>query len=335
MSKDRLKSLLAAVAGIDRVFILPHNDPDPDAIAGALAMRYLLNERTDIETQVVYNGLIERAENKALVNYLGWPLQPLTSLDTPPLTSVALIDTQPCAGNNILPAESEVALVIDHHPRCEPVPSAKFTDIRTEVGATSTILLEYLQAAGLEPDQQLATAMFYGIKTDTMGLSREAGPADVAAYHYLQPRIDFDALIEIERAQVPIAYFKSFDNALRAAKIYDHTVVTYVGAMDYPDLAAETADLLLRLEGSEWVICMGVFEDNLLLSIRTRNRKGGAGKLAQAVVGNQGIAGGHGSMAGGQIPLNGREPKQLAGRIRHRALQHLNIPSKVKAQSLV
>jgi nanoRNase/pAp phosphatase (c-di-AMP/oligoRNAs hydrolase) len=335
MPKNRLKSLLAAVSGINRLLILPHNDPDPDAIASALALRYLLVERTDIEIWLAHNGLIGRAENKALINYLDQPLQSVTGLAVPPQISVALSDTQPCAGNITLPADSRVVIVIDHHPRCEPISSTKFTDIRTNVGATSTILLEYLQSAGLEPDQQLATAMFYGIKSDTMGLSREAGPADAEAYYYLQSRVDFDALIEIERAQVPIAYFKSFDNALRATKIYDHAVITYVGAMDYPDLAAETADLLLRLEGSKWVICMGIFEDDLILSIRTRNRQGGAGKLAQTVVGKEGIAGGHGSMAGGHILLNGRDPKRLAGWIRQRVLRYLNIAPQTRAQSLV
>jgi nanoRNase/pAp phosphatase (c-di-AMP/oligoRNAs hydrolase) len=122
---------------------------------------------------------------------------------------------------------------------------------------------------------------------------------------------------------------------LHATRIFDHTIITYVGLMQYPDLAAETADLLLRLDGSEWVICMGVFADDLILSIRTRSRAGGAGKLAQAVVGNQGIAGGHGTMAGGHVPLNGREPKRLAGRIRQHVLQYLKIPPETKGQLLI
>jgi nanoRNase/pAp phosphatase (c-di-AMP/oligoRNAs hydrolase) len=335
MPEDRLKLLLAAVAETSHILVLPHNDPDPDAIASALALDYLLTEKTHIDVLVAYHGLIGRAENKAMVNYLGWPLQPFDDLNISDQIPVALIDTQPCAGNNILPPETPVALVIDHHPRCNQTVPVGFVDVRDDVGATSTIMVEYLQAAGLEPDQSLATALFYGIKTDTMGLSREAGPADAAAYLYLQPHIDFDALIEIERAQVPVAYFKSFDSALHATKIYDNVVITYMGLMEYPDLAAETADLLLRLAGSEWVICLGVFEKELILSIRTRNRHGGAGRLAQAIVREQGTAGGHGTMAGGQIPLNGREPKRLATRIGQRARQYLEVAPEVQGQSLV
>ena len=105
--------------------------------------------------------------------------------------------------------------------------------------------------------------------------------------------------------------------------------------MVYPDLAAEMADMLLRLEGSEWVICMGVYQTELILAVRTRNRQGGAGQLAQTVVGNQGTAGGHGEMAGGHVPLNGREPKQLAYRLGQRTLHHLNISLETKGKRLI
>ena len=105
--------------------------------------------------------------------------------------------------------------------------------------------------------------------------------------------------------------------------------------MVYPDLAAEMADMLLRLEGSQWIICMGTFNNSLVLSVRTRNREGGAGRLAQGIVGKEGVAGGHGTMAGGHIVLAGRNPKSVAGRLTRRALQHLNIPPNTKGRRLV
>jgi nanoRNase/pAp phosphatase (c-di-AMP/oligoRNAs hydrolase) len=225
--------------------------------------------------------------------------------------------------------------VIDHHPWREATALARFADIRPEMGSTSAILTEYLQAASLEPPPPLATALFYGIKTDTMGLGREASPADVAAYFFLQPRIEVDALIEIERAQVPVGYFKSFDTALGAARIYRHVLISYIGSMAYPDLAAEMANIFLRLQGCEWVICLGVYQDELILAVRTRQRGGGAGQLAQAMVRQQGTAGGHGSMAGGHLPLNGREPKRLAGRLTQLALQHLGIEFATKGVPLL
>jgi nanoRNase/pAp phosphatase (c-di-AMP/oligoRNAs hydrolase) len=189
--------------------------------------------------------------------------------------------------------------------------------------------------AGLEPTPPLATALFYGIKTDTMGLGRGGTPSDTAAYFYLQPRIDIEALVEIERAQVPAGYFKSLTDTLQGARVYDHVVVSYIGSLRYPDLAAEMADLLLRLEGTQWVLCMGVHQDNLILAARTRRPKGGAGQLVRSIVGDLGTAGGHGTMAGGQIPLRNIKAEQLAEELREQALRHLKVPPDVQHKPLI
>lgn len=334
-SFDPLQQLLEAVGHGDHLLILPHNDPDPDAVAGALALQFLVSRTLKIKSTVAYSGIIGRAENKAMVAYLGQPLKPMVQLNQTLFSAAALVDTQPGAGNNSVPPQAQVVAVIDHHPWREETTSVRFADVRTDVGSTSAILTQYLRAAKLKPPQPLATALFYGVKTDTMGLTREASALDAEAYLFLLPKIDTDALIEIERAQVPLDYFKSFDAALRTARIYDRVAVSYLGQMTYPDLAAELADTLLRLEGVDWVICLGVFQQTLILSVRTRSRYGGAGRLAQDVVGREGTAGGHGAMAGGSMPLNGREPRELVQRLTRRALRHLSIPQKTPGRRLV
>jgi nanoRNase/pAp phosphatase (c-di-AMP/oligoRNAs hydrolase) len=335
MSKERLEQLFEAVGHARDLLILPHNNPDPDAIASAVALRHLLAKLFDIESHIAYHGIIGRAENRALVRYLDHPLQPTTSLDRSRLMPVALVDTQPGMGNLTLPPQSGVVIVIDHHDRHEPITTANFTDIRPDLGATSTILVEYLQFASLKPPPPLATALFYGIKTNTMGLVRNASPADTMAYLYLQSTIDVEALANIEHAQVPLDYFKGFDAALHAARIYTDVVISYMGSIEYPDLTAELADLLLRLERAQWVICMGVYEQVLILSVRTRIRHGRAGQLIRTIVEEKGTCGGHGTIAGGQIPLKGQDSEQLANHLSRRALQHLKISPEGVGRSLI
>jgi nanoRNase/pAp phosphatase (c-di-AMP/oligoRNAs hydrolase) len=330
----RLNLLLEAVSGQDTLLILPHNDPDPDAIASALALRYLLMKQRGVVAHIGYEGIIGRAENKALVRYLGYPLQRLADLGMPPATPVALVDTQPGTGNNALAAHAPVAIVVDHHTIREGTMRAAYADVRTGYGSSSTIMTEYLRTAGLEPSAQLATALFYGIKTDTMRLGRGVSPADVDCYFYLQPLVDVEALVEIEQAQVPADYFKSFANTLGAAQITDGIVISFVGEMKYPDLAAEMADLLLRLQGTRWVICMGQYNGDLILAIRTR-KQNGAGRLVQTIVGDQGVAGGHNTMAGGRIPLNGRPPEPLVAELAAAALHYLNVPPEREKKPLV
>jgi nanoRNase/pAp phosphatase (c-di-AMP/oligoRNAs hydrolase) len=335
MTNQRLDRLLQAVEGASGVLILPHNDPDPDAMASAVALSYLLAEKLGTESQLAYRGIIGRAENKALVRYLDHPLKRLTGADLRRERAIALVDTQPGTGNNPLSAKRSPAIVLDHHPMRDATTDAIFADVRPEFGATSTILLEYLRAAEIEPPAPLATALFYGIKTDTLGLVRGSSPADVAAYLHLQPLVDVEALVEIERAQVPIEYFHRLDAALHSARVYRDVVTCFLGPMRRPDLAAEMADLLLRLRGMQWAICIGVYGSRLILSIRTLNRKFGAGQLAQAVVGERGMAGGHGAMAGGQVPLRGADPEQLAGELVRRALQRLGVPEEDAGDRLV
>ena len=335
MTKKILERLYETARGAGRLLILPHNDPDPDAIASAVALGYLLAERLGAESAIAYRGIIGRAENRALVRYLDHPLEPLDDGDMQPSSGLALIDTQPGAGNITLPPGATNVLVIDHHVRREESKTAIFADVRPELGATSTILTQYLQAADVEPPLSLATALFYGIKTITMGLSRNTSPDDAVAFSYLQPRIDVGALARIEHSQVPADYFRSFDAALRAARMYDGLIFAYIGMLAYPDLAAEMADVLLRLEKARWVICVGSYSGALILSVRTRGQEHTAEGLVQAIVVGEGSAGGHGTVAGGQISLRDGGAEQEVRLLLRRALRHLGLATGVAGESLI
>jgi len=324
MAGDIIEKLRSAFGDRKDLLIIPHNDPDPDAIASALGLQRFVQELFAVESQIAYCGFIGRAENKALVRYLNYPLRRLNDFELTGNIPVALVDTQPGAGNNPLPDEVEPLIVIDHHTWRQESSDANFVDVRDDVGASSTIVTGYLQAADLEPPPSLATALFYGIKTDTMSLGRGAGPDDIAAYFYLQPRIDVDALVSIERARVPSTYFESLAKAIQAARVYDHDlVIASLDSMNYPDLGAEIADLLLRLEGIKWVICMGEFNDDIVLSVRSRSHRVGASELVRGIVGALGTAGGHGAMAGGQIPIEDRDESQLVKGLEQNALRYL------------
>ncbi len=352
----RLDDLVRSLDGIRRLLIMPHNDPDPDAIASALALKALVEmpwpahegRQLNVEATIVYRGIIGRAENKALVRYLRRPLRRLSLADRPPegqQMPVALVDTQPGTGNNPVSADHNPVIVFDHHPPLAGIgapPAAaggpaepRFSEVRPDVGATSTILAGYLFAAGIEPEPPLATALYYGIKTDTLGLMREAGPEDVAVYYHLQGLVDVEALAAIESAQVPRDYYKRLDAALHAARIYDGVVLAYVGAMRRPDMAAELADLLLRLQGTRWAVCMGVYRDDLIISIRARSPAGGAGRLVRSIVGEAGTAGGHGTMAAGNVPLGGRNPEEIAQELGEQLLSTLGVGAETLGKPLL
>jgi nanoRNase/pAp phosphatase (c-di-AMP/oligoRNAs hydrolase) len=336
MTDVRIGELLRVASDLEHLLILPHNDPDPDAIASAVALRHLLTDQLDLASDVLYKGIIGRAENRALVRYLGHPLRRLMYDDPCPMGPVALVDTQPGSGNNALPLSCEVQIVFDHHPERDLGSWVVFRDVRSDVGATSTILTQYLQAAGVVLPPWLATALFYGIKTDTMGLSRGAHQDDVDAYFYLQPQIEMEALTKIERAQVPPGYFQDLVCSLQGTRVYDGgTVIAYLGWMGYPGMAAEIADLLLRLQGAVWVIAMGAYEQELILSVRTLDTRGAAGEFVEGIVRGYGSAGGHGVMAGAQIVLQDRDPAKLARDLERAALRALGLSPDSEGEALV
>ena len=326
--------LREAVQNIDRVLILLHDDPDPDAVASGVALRYLLQAVWEIEGKVAYRGVIGRAENKALVEYLDTDLLCLENGELETEWPVALIDVQPGAGNSPIPAGYPALVVIDHHGELEGE-GALYRDVRPWIGASSTIVTQYMRAAEIKPPAKIATGLFYGIKTDTRALSRDTSAADISAYFYLLPFVDVDAVVEIENAQVPAAYFRNLAKAMETASVYNGVVISYLGPTEYPDLAAEIADLLLRLEDIRWVVSMGVFDDEIYLSVRARDGDADAEELARVIVGDVGSSGGRNTLAGGQVPLDGQDPEKMAHSLTERALNHLQIPRSLSGEPLV
>ena len=243
-----------------------------------------------------------------------FPSSVSNALDIAPDTACILVDTQPGAGNNSLPPGRGATAVLDHHPPRPTSESADFVDIRPEYGASATMIVEYLRAARLEPDRKLATALFYAIQSETMDLGREVSAADVAASVFLYPRTDPAAISRIRHARVPRGVYRSIHEGLERAWSRGHVVFVPLGALEYPDLVAQLADLFLRVHGVDWVIAAGLYQQDLLLSLRAHRPDAHAGDLVLRVVGERGSAGGHGEMAGARIRLSGTpdaEPDRL------------------------
>jgi nanoRNase/pAp phosphatase (c-di-AMP/oligoRNAs hydrolase) len=312
---------LRIAAGDGPVHILTHDNPDPDALASGKALSTLL-KAWKVDSRLIYSGLVARAENRAMLERLTPEWQHsrrVSKFDR--YSAVALVDTQPGAGNNRLPIDHMPQIVIDHHrPPRETIAPVPYADVRPEIGATSTMLFQYLEAAEIELDPILATAMFYGLKTDTRGLARSATPADEFAYLKLLSMLDRSELVQVEQAGLPRRYFRAFIEGLQAARVYDEAIVARLGRMLRPDLAAEMADLLIRLDVVRAVLCLGVDDDTVHLSLRLKPLLDGAGDLIQKIVGPNGMGGGHRSIAGGQVPLDGRSADEVMGEIEQRFL---------------
>src|SRR5512143_425794 len=326
-TRGLLADLLKVLERPGPLIILPHDNPDPDAMASAVTLKYLAHRLLEKEVFIALGGIVGRAENRAMRTYLNIELVPVSEVRFGGDVQVALVDTQPGRSNNSLPEQVVPMVVIDHHPAYAEYPGVPFLDLRENYGATSTILTEYLRESKLDVEAKTATALFYGIAAETQDLGREATAADIEASHFLYPYTNKRRLAKIENARVPREYFRVFREAIDHAALYDHkVVVSLLGDVQYPDMVAEVADFLLRLDGAEWSAAIGAFNGCLYCSIRTTDRDTNAGDLLQQVLGAK-SAGGHDMIAGGRIPLSTDPAARVkaACEVRARLLQKLNV----------
>ncbi len=309
---QRAHRLVALARSRKRPLILTHDNPDPDAVAAALALAQIFEEKAGLKSVIGYGGIVGRAENRALLKVLKIPLVSMSRLNLEDFDLICLVDTQPRMGNHSLPRELAPDVIFDHHPEREDSRKAIIAEVGGVFGATSTIAAEYLRALQLVPSREVATALFYGIKADTRDLGRETVDVDVDAYLWLFPMVDKDALIQIEHPKLPAAYFRLYHTAIEKGRVQGNAVIADLGEIYTPDMVAEVAERHLFLEGIKWSLAFAVYEDSLFLSLRTNDKRMNAGKLIREVVEERGgSAGGHGQMAGARIPVEELGKAQL------------------------
>jgi copper chaperone CopZ len=185
LTRARVQQYQRYLSDADRVLIMLHNDPDPDAMASGLALRNILR-RTKATAIIGAIQGVTRPENLRMVNLLDIHVEAITPESLKEYDRIAMVDVQPHYFGGIM---DRVDLVIDHHPE-QPGYTAIFKDIRADYGSTSTILTEHLRAVDVNISERTATAMLYAIKSDTLFFSRHTNRVDLEAFSYLYPLAD-------------------------------------------------------------------------------------------------------------------------------------------------
>ncbi len=314
---ERIRSLFREK---DKIHILLQHDPDPDAIGSALALRELLG-RNRATTPIVTFGEVTRPENLAMLRLLEIQIDRITYEDLhQDGAKLALVDVQPPYFERPL---EKVDLVVDHHPKQSPF-SAHFTDLRTQYGATSTIFTEYLKAAAMEPSQRLATALLYGIKTDTLFLERGSQLADLEAFTFLYPFANRATISRMERPALPRPDLEALGRALNRLQLDGGVAVIHMGEIKREDVIPQMAEFCLQIEGVEWGVVSGLYGDQVVISVRNMGYGKSAGEILKRLFDEIGSAGGHRSMAKAVIPLE-RFKKQF-GDVSEKVIREALVP---------
>ncbi|WP_128478030.1 DHH family phosphoesterase [Halorussus pelagicus] len=297
-----LRRTIRRIDGTLAVFM--HDNPDPDAIASAVALCRVA-EAVGTEAVPCYFGDISHQENRAFVNLLELDLRNFAAdeaVDPEEFAGIALVDHSRPGVNDQLPEDTAIDIVVDHHPPKEP-PEAEFVDLRSDVGATSTLLAEHIQRLGIDFSEDVATGLLYGIRVDTKDFSREVSTADFEAASHLLPHANVGTLERVESPSVSADTFETISRAIRNRRVEGTVLATCVGALSDRDALAQAADHLLNMESITTTLVYGFRDGTVYVSARARGTDIDLGGTLRSAFGQIGSAGGHADMAGAQIPL--------------------------------
>ena len=285
-------------ANADRVLILLHNDPDPDALASALALRTVLR-RTKATAIIGALDGVTRPENLRMANLLDIHVERVTPDAFVHFDRIATVDVQPHYFNRALP---RVDLVIDHHPEQSGY-TAVYKDIRADYGSTSTILTEHLRAIDVTISERTATAMLYAIKSDTLFFARHTNRVDLDAFSYLYPLANPTMVRKMEGAEITLERMEYVRRAIEHGTLSDQVFTAFLGTSSREDFIPYTADFFLHLEDVKWTVIAGIVDDTLIVSVRNLGYSRNAGEFVRRSFADIGTAGGHRAMAKAVVPI--------------------------------
>jgi len=302
---QRLFTLLAGWEGT--LGIITHKNPDPDAIASAMALSAIARQANpkNLAVRIFYEGNIGHQENRTFVNLLDIKMERLPPEALTACNYFARVDTPAPGANNAVPPGTKIAIVIDHHKDAKHgVSPGAFTDIRPGLGATASILTQYLQELDIPVDKRVATALLYGIRADTKDFRRNTTPQDLNYAGFLLPLTDSDLLDKIMSPSLSQETIDVLGKAIVNREIVSGYLFSNVGYVMNRDALPQAADLLITLEGVNTALVYGITDTAIIVSARNRDIRLHIGNALSEAFGDIGDAGGHPNMAAATIPLH-------------------------------
>lgn len=330
-NRPRAAKLLKVLADKKNILVTSHQHPDPDALASSQALTYLLSTKLKNATvSMAIRGRIGGGLNDAFTKHANFKLAPWddAAIQAGKYDAIILLDTQPLFAYSPLPAGVMPTAVIDHHRAKGRNPRCDFCDIRTDVGASTSIIFSYFLELKVPIPADLAAAMLYAIETDLAGAAGTPGELDNIALSNLTLTADTHKLYQMRYVDLPQGYYIATAAGLANAMYYDTAILSHLDSIDSLEKPAVIADFLLRFDLVQWALVTAVNENKLVLSLRTSSARFSAAEMMKRLVKKLGEGGGHRTKAGGVIPLTSATPgeiERIRAVLRRRYLRALKI----------
>lgn len=309
---ERLEAVLRGATDAPHVVLLSGH-PDPDSLGSALAHQRLC-ERLGISATIAHVLPVARSENRAIVKLLNIEMVQVTEpADLESFGYLSLVDSSLTESLIEIPKNVRILTVVDHHRPSKTI-EAPFVDIRLDVGATCSIYAEYFEH-GLAPldatqrgDTRVATAMLFGIQTDTDDFAL-AGPADFSAAAYLKRFADVATLNRVGRRTISAEAMNAVGVGLIHLEVVRDFALAGVGRVSAinRDAIPIAAEFILRREDIDTVLVYGIVENRIDGSLRTNSPSIDPAAFLEGVFGRDAAGrpygGGRADKGGFQIPL--------------------------------
>lgn len=290
-----LKKLIEILSD-GNIYIQTHNYPDPDAIASAFGLQKLL-EYYGINSKICYDGTAEKLSAQVMLSNFGIEMISIRELtDMSQNDKIVTVDSQKYNSNLTDLIGDEVAC-IDHHPTITQC-SYLYRDIRI-VGACSSLIADYYFSNGIDIEQNVASALVYGIKMDTADFSRGLTQFDVEMYAKLFPYADNDLLNRMKINTMEFTDLKAYGSAIKNIRVFGNVGYAFIPFECADALIAMISDFILALDIIELSVIYAVRGDGYKFSVRSEIPELHAGKIVNAALSDIGSGGGHARMAGG------------------------------------
>jgi nanoRNase/pAp phosphatase (c-di-AMP/oligoRNAs hydrolase) len=295
--------LLRLLRNKRNILVTTHRHPDPDALASGWALCLLLREKLPEATLTMsVRDLTAGGVNETFVRRSNLKLEPWDEAGLAGFDAIILTDVMPDAASSPLPEGVMPLAVIDHH-RTRRKPKCPFRDIRPDVGATSSIIFSYYMEVEQPISTELAASLLYAIESDLAGAAGQPGELDNIALSGLTLLADTRKLYQMRYADFPQSYYICYSSGLANAMYYDDAIISHLDTIDSPEQPAMIADFLLRFELVQWSMTTAVYENRLVVSLRTSNGKMSAADMIRRLLRGEGDGGGHRAKAAGFIEL--------------------------------
>ena len=294
---------LADLLAYNNIIIQCHDNPDADSIASGFAVYEYLKDHGKA-ARLIYCGsnVIRKSNLVTMVKELEIPIEHVKSMyGVEPAELLVTVDCQ-YGGGNVTKYPSQEAAVLDHHRVSGKLPV--LSEVRSNLGACSTLLWEMLRNEGYSVNDNipLATALYYGLYTDTGSLEEIFHPKDMELRD--EANIDIGLITKLRNSNLSIEELEIAGAALLRCDYNEkyRFAIVKTGQCD-PNLLGIISDLVLEVDSIDVCLVFSVLPTGVKLSVRSCIEEIRANELAAKICNGIGSGGGHNVKAGGFLQM--------------------------------